>query len=104
MSSVTPPRMGLHPVVEPAQPREVVGVGLVGWSAVVEGDVLVDVVGVEPSLPVAPGEAAAVVAVLDDVSEPVGDLVGVHRDVLGQVDDGGELDGRAGREAGFTVR
>ena len=73
------------------------GVGLAGWSAVLAWDVGVDVVDVEPATSPAPGEPAAVVAVLDLGAEPVGDLVGVDGDVLGQVDDRGELIVASGR-------
>jgi len=47
------------------------------------------VVDVEDPASAAPGEPTVVVAFGDVAAESVGDLVGVDRDVLGEVDDRG---------------
>ena len=87
-------------MVEPAEPGEVVAVGLAGWSAVVGVEVLGDVVEVVAAAAAAPGEDADVVAGLDLVGEAGGDLVGVDRDVFPGVDDRGDLEDCAGGVVG----
>src|SRR3954469_17557786 len=79
-----------------AQGREVARAG--GAALGVGGDV----VAVAPACrPCAPGEDAAAVAQLGLFAEPVGDLVGMHADVLVEVDDG--LDGDVGVGVGAPV-
>src|SRR3712207_8553240 len=53
-------------------------------SALVWGEVGLDVVEVEAAFAAAPGEPAAVVAFFDLVAEPVGDLVGVDAELGGE--------------------
>ena len=71
---------GLGAVVPAAQRGEVGGVGLAGWSAVVEGDVLGDVVEVGPVGGAgAAGEHARAVAQPDRCRHRGGRVVDVDR-------------------------
>jgi hypothetical protein len=78
--------VGLDPVAVAGEGAEVAGAGLAGWSALLVGG---DVVAVD-----AAGEGGGVGEVLAGGGEQhpfpdgLGDLVGVHGDPVGQVEDG----------------
>ena len=91
---VSPSLRGLGPVMSPAQRREVLRVGLAGWSGVVVGDDVVEVAVAGTGLAVR--EHAQRVGEPDLFGHPGGRLVPVDRVVAGRVDDRGDPDPAAG--------
>ena len=95
---VAPAAVGLEPVVSSAQGCDLAGAG---GSALAERDGVVVVAGVfvgsEPAGgSAAPGEDAGDCPEGDGFGDPVGDFVGLDRDVLGEVDDGFDGDLQVG--------
>ena len=85
--SELPSAVGFDPVVEAGHRSEVVHPCLSGWAAVVGGSVGDGVVDVAAAAGVGRvGEHVDGVAQVDRFAEPVGDLVGVDRGLVGEVE------------------
>ena len=85
-SGVAPESEGLGAVVSPAQAGEVVGSGLSGWTVLVVGRDVVEVVGAGVGF--AAGEDAVLVAEDDELAHPGWWVVLVDGVATGHVEDG----------------